>query len=39
MAKPVAVETGSELRDVEEVDLFNDQKWEHVGRAEGMRMT
>lgn len=25
MAKPVAVETGSELRDIEEVDLFNDQ--------------
>lgn len=39
MAKTVAVETGSEPRDVEEVDLFNDEKWRHVGRAEEMRMT
>ena len=39
MAKPVAVETGSESRDVEEVNLFSDEKWGRVGRAEEMRMT
>lgn len=39
VANTVAVVTGSEPRDSEEVDLLNDDKWRHGGRTEEMRMT
>lgn len=39
VATPVALATGSEPRDNEEVDLLNDEKWRHVCKTEEMRMT
>ena len=39
MTKTVLVETGSEPRDTEVVDLLNDAKWRRVGRTEGIRIT